>query len=239
MSETLLIVDDEITFAQLLAVYFQSKGYTTLLANDGPAGLRLAAERRPDLIILDVMMPGMDGWEVCRRLREAFDMPVILLTAKGSQEDVIHGFSVGADDYVKKPFDLQELEMRVEAILRRRAAQVINGQLLYQDDILRIDLTRQQVLRRGHPMHLTPTEFRLLGYLVQNRDRVVPHKELITEVWGPAYVGDTRNLSLYIRYLREKLEDDPANPRYIRTDWGVGYRFTPTPERIASGREAD
>jgi two-component system KDP operon response regulator KdpE len=227
MNRTLLIIDDEATFGQLLSVYFQSKGYDVLLATDGPRGLWLAAERQPDLVILDVMMPGMDGWEVLRRLREISDTPTVMLTAKTGQDDVIHGLSQGADDYVKKPFDLRELELRIEAILRRYSAQTANGAAVYHDDNLRIDLRRRQVQRRGQSIHLTPTEFRLLGCLVQHRDRVVPHKELVAEVWGPSYVGDTRSLSLYIRYLREKLEDDPANPRYIRTDWGVGYRFMP------------
>lgn len=227
MAKTLLIIDDETTFGQLLAVYLQNKGYEVLLAGDGPTGLRLAAHRHLDLVILDIMMPGMDGWEVCQRLRELSDVPIVMLTAKSGQEDVIQGLTIGADDYVRKPFDLRELELRIEAILRRRSAQPTNGSLLYRDEILHVDLARRQVLRRGQNVHLTPTEFRLLSYLVQHRDRVVPHKELLTEVWGPAYVSDTRSLSLYIRYLREKLEDDPANPRYIRTEWGVGYRFAP------------
>lgn len=225
MNRTLLIIDDEITFAQLLSVFLQSKGYEVLLAGDGQRGLSMALDRRPDLVILDVMMPGLDGWEVLRQLRDESNVPVIMLTAKVEQEDVVHGLRIGADDYIKKPFDLRELELRIDAILRRQRAGQTNPSLLFADGVLNIDLERRRLLRRGQPVHLTPTEFKLLSHLVRERDRVVPHKELISVVWGQAYVGDTRSLSLYIRYLREKLEDDPGSPRYIRTEWGVGYRF--------------
>ena len=175
-------------------------------------------------------MPGMDGWEVCRRLRETSDTPVIMLTARGTQDDVIQGLSTGADDYIKKPFDLRELELRIDAVLRRSQARAAGDAdaagTMFDDGWLVIDPDRRVVLRGGMPVHLTPTEFRLLIYLVERRDRPIPHNELLREVWGPAYVDETANLAVYIRYLREKVEETPANPRYICTEWGMGYRFS-------------
>ncbi len=221
----LLIIEDDITLSRLLASHLQSLGYTALTAASGPEGLRLAQEAKPDLVILDVMMPTMDGWEVCRRLRAASDVPILMLTAKGAQEDVIQGLELGADDYIKKPFDLRELELRIEAILRRGGSARGDETGVYDDGVLRIDLERRFVTRQGQPVHLTPTEFRLLAYLLRRRGRVVPHVELLTEVWGPEYAEDTANLSVYVRYLREKLEEVPGEPRYICTEWGVGYRF--------------
>lgn len=226
MTKTILIIDDEITFAQLLSVFLQSRGYNVLLASDPYHGLRMALDSDPDLVLLDVMMPDLDGWQVLSRIRDHSQVPIIMLTAKSGQEDVNRGLQEGADDYVRKPFDLQELALRLEAVLRRRGIPTIDPSLFYSDGTLTIDLQRRRLLRRGEPIHLTPTEFRLLSVLVQHRGHVIPHKELITEVWGAAYVGDTRSLSLYIRYLREKLEDDPGNPRYICTEWGSGYKFT-------------
>lgn len=226
MSKTILIIDDEMTFAQLLSVFLQSRGYDVLLASDPHHGLRTTLDSDPDLVLLDVMMPDMDGWQVLEQIREHSQVPIIMLTAKSGQEDVNRGLLEGADDYVRKPFDLQELALRIEAVLRRRGAPATDPSLYYADGTLTIDLQRRRLLRRGQPIHLTPTEFRLLSVLVQHKGRVMPHNDLIREVWGAAYVGDTRSLSLYIRYLREKLEDDPGNPKYICTEWGSGYKFT-------------
>jgi len=222
----LLIIEDDITLNRLLAGHLQSLGYEVLSASGGAEGLELAEKAKPALVILDIMMPGMDGWQVCRRLRTTSTVPILMLTAKGAQEDVLQGLELGADDYLKKPFDLRELELRIEAILRRSGAGAMRDQKnVFDDGILRIDLERRQVVRRGQAVHLTPTEFRLLSYLMRQRGRVVPHQELLTEVWGPEYVQDTANLSVYVRYLREKLEIVPGEPRYICTEWGVGYRF--------------
>jgi two-component system KDP operon response regulator KdpE len=222
----LLIIEDDATLARAVAIGLGLRGYDVRTAGDGPTGLQLAAEWEPDLVILDIMMPGMDGWEVCRRLRETSDTPVIMLTAKGLQEHVIRGLTLGADDYVKKPFDLRELELRVEAVLRRPRPREAEESAVFDDGRLRIDLERRLVLRGGEPVHLTPTEFRLLACLVRGRGRPVAHQELLRVAWGPGYVEETANLAVYIRYLREKLEETPGSPRYICTEWGVGYRFS-------------
>lgn len=221
----LLIIEDDQVLNRLLTEHLRNVGHDVLSANGGLEGLELIRNYSPDLVLLDIMMPGMDGWQTCRRLREVSDVPVLILTAKGAEDDVIKGFQLGADDYIKKPFNLQELELRVEAVLRRSANRRLDDASDYDDGVLHIDLGRRMVVRRGDPVHLTPTEFRLLSYLLRHRDRVVPHSELLSEVWGPRYVDDTASLSVYVRYLREKLEDNPATPRYICTEWGVGYRF--------------
>jgi two-component system KDP operon response regulator KdpE len=221
----LLIIEDDQVLNRVLTEHLHNVGYDVLSASGGVEGLELMQGNGPDLVLLDIMMPGMDGWQTCRRLREVSDVPVLILTAKGAEDDVIKGFQLGADDYIKKPFNLQELELRVEAVLRRSASRRRDDTSDYNDGVLQIDLGRRMVVRRGDPVHLTPTEFRLLSYLVRHRDRVVPHSELLSEVWGPRYVDDTASLSVYIRYLREKLEENPATPRYICTEWGVGYRF--------------
>jgi two-component system KDP operon response regulator KdpE len=225
----LLIIEDDVTLNRLLASHLQSLGYEVHSAEGGLEGIKLAEETKPDLLILDIMMPGTDGWEVCRRIRRTSDVPILMLTAKGAQEDVIEGLELGADDYLKKPFDLRELELRLEAILRRSGGTGADKRAAYDDGNLRVDLDRRLVTLHGQPVHLTPTEFRLLSYLMRQRNRVVPHAELLTEVWGPEYVQDTANLSVYVRYLREKLEAVPSEPRYICTEWGVGYRFEARP----------
>jgi DNA-binding response OmpR family regulator len=221
----LLIIEDDATLARLLARHLQGSGHEVVLANDGPEGLHLAYETHPHLVILDIMMPGMDGWKVCQRLREMADVPILILTAKGDQDDVIRGLQLGADDYVTKPFDLKELQLRIEVILRRARSDQAGPTDLYDDKTLLVDVARRLVLRCGQPVHLTPTEFRLLSYLIRHRDRTVPHAEILREVWGPQYSEDTANLSVYIRYLREKIEQEPGSPDYVITEWGVGYRF--------------
>jgi two-component system KDP operon response regulator KdpE len=222
----LLIIEDDIALGEALKISLELHTYETLWATNGPDGLQLAAEWLPDLIILDVMMPGMDGWQVCQRLRETVDTPVVMLTAKALSSDVVHGLGLGADDYVKKPFDLDELTSRIEAVLRRSRRAAAGAGEQYRDETLFIDLRRRVVLRHGHPVHLTPTEFKLLARLVRGQGRPVPHAELLTAVWGPSYAYDeTANLAVYIRYLREKLEATPSEPQYICTERGVGYRF--------------
>jgi|BarGraNGADG00212_2_1021979.scaffolds.fasta_scaffold04634_4 DNA-binding response OmpR family regulator len=221
----LLIIEDDATLARGLAISLELQSYEARVAANGVAGLQLVAKWQPDLVLLDVMMPGMDGWEVCRRLREVADIPIIMLTARGMRQDVIQGLTCGADDYVRKPFDLQELELRIKALLRRSQPQRNGDVDLFDDGRLLIDLERRIVLCRGQPLHLTPTEFRLLAYLVRHIGRVVAHEELVRAVWGPRYADETANLGVYIRYLREKLEETPNSPQYICTEWGIGYRF--------------
>lgn len=223
--ERILIIDDDPTLAEMIGMRFETRGYEVLLARLGKEGLRMAYEKHPDLVILDVMMPDMDGWETCRRLRDMSDVPIVMLTAKVEEEDVVRGFRLGADDYVKKPFSVQELEERVRAILKRSNSNERDPATIYDDGTLRIDLDTQQVFREGQLVHLTTTEMRLLTSLVRRQGVTVSHEDLLNEVWGPAYLDATAYLSLYIRYLREKLEQDPGEPVYIRTKWGSGYWF--------------
>jgi two-component system KDP operon response regulator KdpE len=227
MQEHVLVIDDDVTLGKLLAADLQPKGFKVSAATNGRDGLKIAYEQHPDLVIVDIMMPEMDGWQVVQRLREMCDVPIVMLSAKSEEEDIVKGFGLGADDYIRKPFLLRELEGRVRAVLRRVKAYEHETSSVYDDGLLRIDLERQQAWRRGQAMHFTPTEFRLLSSLVRRQGAVVPHKELLLEVWGPGYADATTCLSLYIRYIREKLEDNPAEPKYIQTKWGVGYWFAP------------
>ena len=227
MQERILIVDDDEMLAEALATYLRARGFQTLAANSGREGLKLAEQKRPDLILLDIMLPEMDGWLVCRRLRETSRVPVIFITAKTTEQDVLMGFHVGGDDYLTKPFSLVELEERCRAIFRRMQVSPSREGRVYDDGTLRIDLDQQQVWHRNIPVRLTPTEFRLLEALLADKGRVMPHAELLVKVWGAPYAEAKTALSLYIRYLREKLEDDPARPAYIQTQWGVGYWFAP------------
>jgi len=225
--EKILIIDDDRTLTEMLAQKLEPRGFEVLSADRGLDGLKLAYENHPDMVILDVMMPDMDGWETCRRLRELSDVPILMLTGKVSEEDVVKGFQLGADDYVRKPFNLKELEGRIRAILKRANGVEAENNQVFDDGKIRVDLERQQVFREGKMVHLTSTEFQLLSCLVKRQGTLVPHDEILTEVWGPGYLDATACLSLYIRYLREKLEDNPGEPRYIRTKWGSGYWFAP------------
>ena len=230
MSEHLLLVDDDIGMGHMLSAYFEPRGFDVLQAYTGRDGLRMAYEKHPDLVLLDITMPELDGWQVCQRLREMSDVPIVVLTAQVQEENVVKGFQLGADDYVTKPFRLSELDGRVRAVLRRvrRALNQEESGTIFDDGTLRIDLERQEAWRCGAPVRLTPTEFRLLRELVRRQGMVVPHRELLTQVWGPAYAEANSCLSLYIRYIREKLEENPKQPQYIQTRWGIGYQFAAT-----------
>ncbi len=226
VGKKILIVDDDAALVKVLSLSLEREGFEVIAALGGAEALRKAYELRPDLVILDIMMPQMDGWTTCRRLREIADMPIIMLTAKGGETDVVHGLDLGADDYITKPCSSEELKARIRALLRRaQSADKTNWQVVYDDGWLKIDLSLQQVTVNGEPMDLTPTEFRLLSCLVQRSGQVVPHKELLTEVWGPEYSDQISYLSVYIRYLRQKIERNPSQPVYILTKWGTGYRF--------------
>jgi DNA-binding response OmpR family regulator len=227
MNQKILVIDDDATLNNLLYLNLQPKGYEVLSATSGQEGLRMAYALRPDLIVLDIMMPGTDGWQVCERLRELSDVPIIMLTAKVEQEDVIRGFQLGADDYMTKPFSPEELHARIRAVLRRAHQGSEPAEDIYDDGTLRVDLQRRQVFRRGKLFDLTPTEYRLLSCLVRDRGRVVLHEKLLEAVWGAGYLDAMDSLALYIRYLRQKLEDDPSKPRYILNRWGMGYLFAP------------
>ena len=228
MKPKIIIVDDDDTLNELVRVNLQPRGYEVVSASNGQEAIRLTGEYHPDLIILDVMMPGMDGYEVCQKIRKVTDTPILFLTAKGREQDLVRGFEVGGDDYVRKPFSIRELEARITALLKRAHHSKDDSKLTSQfnDGHLRVDLETRHVYLEGHMVHLTPTEFRLLGCLVRNSGAVVTHEDLLREAWGENYTDATASLSLYIRYLREKIEEDPGTPTYIKTKWGVGYWFS-------------
>jgi DNA-binding response OmpR family regulator len=227
MSHRLLLIDDSEDMQRLVGMFLERDGYKVIKASDGNEGLRLLAKSQPDLVLLDIMMPEVDGWETCRRIREVSNIPIIMLTAKSQERDVVRGLEMGADDYVTKPFDPAELRARIHSLLRRSRT-VGQDEVLpkvLDDGWLHVDLSRRIVKADGKLVDLTPTEFRLLAALVQRADCVIPHRQLLRQVWGPEYSDEVHYLKLYIRYLRQKLEQDPSNPKYLLTEWGVGYRF--------------
>jgi two-component system KDP operon response regulator KdpE len=219
---TVLLIDDDETLLGLLVDHMRTAGYYPLRANSGLEGLRLAAETAPDLVVLDVMMPAMDGWEVCQRLRENSSVPIIMLTAKGEEFDKLRGFQLGVDDYVTKPFSFAELVARVGAVLSRAATE-ISSQVTSGD--LTIDFDQHRVMVSGQVIDLTPTEYRLLETLARNADHTLSTESLLTNVWGSQYAGETKHVKHYIWTLRKKIEADPGDPRHILTERGFGYRF--------------
>jgi DNA-binding response OmpR family regulator len=221
-----LVIDDEPGLLTLVKVGLSQDGFQVLTASSGKDGLRMAYDNRPDVILLDIMMPEMDGFDVCQRLRHVCDTPILMLTAKSDRQDVIKGLTLGADDYITKPFNLDELRARIHTILRRAGSKMgTSWRSVYDDGYLKVDLTEGTVWRDGEEIHLAPTESRLLMYLVSQKGRTVPQEELLTSVWGPQCATESGYLSVYVRYLRRKIEDDPSQPRYVRTRWGVGYYF--------------
>jgi two-component system KDP operon response regulator KdpE len=227
MQHRILVIDDDRGLVELLKTILEFRKYQVMVAYNGREGLRTAYETRPDLVILDVMMPGMDGWDVCRRLREISDVPIIMLTACANQKEIVQGLTIGADDYLTKPFSSEELNARIQAVLKRSNDGRSRGSNppLYSNGQLTIDFDRRIVQVRGKKVNFTPTEFRLLSCLVRNEGRVLPHQYLLTEVWGPDHASELDYVKHYIRYLRNKIEENPSQPRYILTEWGVGYRF--------------
>ncbi len=226
MAEQILVIDDEELTVQLIAMLLERRGYEVVRAYRAEEGLREAYRTHPDLILLDIMMPEMDGWEVCRRLRELSDVPIIFLTAKDDVRDVVSGLEMGADDYVVKPYDNDELVARIRAHLRRVPKPAMAEELVFDGGNFRINFISREVKVRGQPVHLTPKEFNLLGVLARNAGRVITRTELVKEAWGPEYGDAIDSLKLYIHYLRQKVEVDPQHPTYIMTSRGVGYRFT-------------
>jgi two-component system KDP operon response regulator KdpE len=230
MSTQILIVDDDPEVVELLERGLRLRGFEVLTAYGGQEALRVTYAQHPDLILLDVMMPAMSGWETCERLRKMTDTPIVMVTVRDTGEDKVRGFHLGVDDYVTKPFSLDELEGRIRSILKRTQSQEAEGPQVYDDGRLHIDLEMRSVNIDGERIHLTPTEFRLLRSLIRNLGEVMSHEQLLTEAWGPSYQNATSSLALYIRYLREKLEEDPSDPHYIFTEWGRGYWFRPDGE---------
>ena len=224
MSERVLVVDDDPTVAEVVVLYLERAGYTVEAVRDGPEALARVAAEPPALVVLDLMLPGMDGLEVCRRLRAIAPIPVVMLTARGDEEDRVIGLELGADDYVSKPFSPRELTARVRAVLRRAdAAPDAQREVLDFGDLV-IDPRAHEVRVIDVPVSLTAREFDLLVFLASRPRRACRREELLEHVWGYTY-GDTATVTVHIRRLREKLEPDPSNPRWIKTVWGIGYRF--------------
>ncbi|HET7009621.1 MAG TPA: response regulator transcription factor [Anaerolineales bacterium] len=222
----ILVVDDEPRMIRFIRLNLEHDGFDVVEASSGSQALAELRDRLPDLVLLDVMMPDLDGFETLRLVREISSVPVIMLTAKGEEDDRVRGLELGADDYVTKPFSPRELVSRVRAVLRRTESPApASHEPLRIDDRLTIDFDRREVWVEGKLVRLRPTEYRLLYHLVQNAGWVVPHDQLLAKVWGYEYREETHYLRLYINYLRQKLEADPAQPRYIQTERGVGYRF--------------
>jgi len=227
MTDRILIIDDDLTLIDLLSQALEKAGYKVLNATNGIDGLQMLYKNKIDLVILDVMMPRMDGWETCARIREISDVPVIMLTAKDKEEDTLKGFQCGVDDYVTKPFSFAELTARVKAVLQRARKTLRDEERrrVHVFDELVVDADNSQVTLRGKPISLTPTEFQLLLTLAENTGRILSHEQLLSQVWGPEYVGEAGYVKRYIWYLRQKIEDDPSNPQYILTERGFGYRL--------------
>jgi len=222
----ILVVDDEERMVRFIRLNLEHDGFQVFEAFRGSQAIQVLREQLPDLVLLDVMMPDIDGFDVLKMIREINSVPVIMLTAKSEEDDKVHGLELGADDYITKPFSPRELVSRVRAVLRR--AEAISGAvkgLMEIDDRLKIDFDRREVWLDGELVKLRPTEYRLLYHLVQNAGWVITHDQILAKVWGYEYRDEPHYVRLYINYLRQKLEEDPANPKYILTERGVGYRF--------------
>ena len=221
-----LVVDDESRMRRFIRMNMELEGYQIIEAENGLIALEQIRQHTPDLVIMDVMMPEMDGFETLKLLREISTVPVILLTVKSDEDDKIQGLSLGADDYITKPFSPRELVTRVTAVLRRAEWPAPPPRTILRiDQRLSVDFNRHQAIVNNERIDLRPTEYRLLNHLIQNAGWVVPHETLLAKVWGYEYRDETHYLRLYINYLRKKIEEDPANPYYILTERGVGYRF--------------
>ena len=233
MGDKVLVVEDEPTLLETLEYNLARQGYQVCTAADGFTALEIARRERPDAIVLDIMLPGLDGLEVCRILRREMNVPILMLTARADEVDKVVGLEVGADDYLTKPFSMRELLARVKALLRRvrlfREELVaedgaVSGKRLTFGDLI-IDLARREVLLRGEPLHLKPKEYELLVFLARNKAMVLSRDLILERVWGWDYDGGTRTVDVHVRWLREKIEPDPARPTRIVTVRGVGYRF--------------
>lgn len=225
MAKIILVVEDEQDIATIIDFNLKRSGFDTLMAYDGPTGLKLALENAPDLILLDVMLPGMDGFEICRRVREKSQVPIIMLTAREEESDKILGLELGADDYVTKPFSNRELIARIKANMRRFSAAEVPQEKTDAGVGLSISEEDTTAYKDGKPIDLSVREFDILSYLAAEPGRVVSREELMEKVWGFEYYGDLRAVDVAIRRLREKIEDEPAQPKYIITKRGLGYYF--------------
>ncbi|MBW6472942.1 MAG: response regulator transcription factor [Anaerolineaceae bacterium] len=234
MVEKILIVEDEISLQETLAYNLKKQGYEVVIAGDGPSALEVVRNSKPDLILLDIMLPGMDGFEVCRKLRSEVSTPVLMLTARDDEIDRVVGLEVGADDYLTKPFSMRELIARVKAMLRR--VKIIRDEInlinsgadqrsFFEFDKIKIDLGRRELRVDNKIVNLKPKEFELLIYLIRHKNQVLSRDQILESVWGWEYIGDSRTVDVHVRWLREKIEEDPSNPKRIITARGAGYRF--------------
>jgi DNA-binding response OmpR family regulator len=220
----ILVVDDEPTLVATVKYNLEREGYQVITAADGESGVAVARAERPDLVVLDLMLPGLDGFEVCRILRRDMAVPILMLTAKTGEVDKVVGLELGADDYVTKPFSMRELLARVRALLRRAEAPPAEAKVLTAGD-LQVDLRRREASRCGQALVLKPKEFDLLAFFLRNHGRAFTRDHLLDQVWGYDFAGDTRTVDVHVRWLREKIEDNPAKPARLITVRGVGYRF--------------
>lgn len=226
MREKILLIEDDNEFLNLTRTWLHNAGYEVFTAGDGVEGMRRVFSSRPDIVVLDANIPKMDGWEVCRRIRDMSDIPILMVTVNGQKSDKLKGFTMGADDYLPKPVDFHELIARVQAILRRtRSATRDNKPSTFNNGDIEVDWGSRQVWVRGERVKLSPTEFKIMSCLIKSRGWIVTHEQLLEKAWGPNYIGDKSFVKLYIRYLRQKIEQDPHKPQIILTERGVGYYF--------------
>lgn len=223
----ILVVDDEPRMINFIRMNLELDGHQVVEAHNGLEALEAVRTRLPDIVLLDVMMPELDGFETLRMLREFSSIPVIMLTAKGEENDKVYGLELGADDYITKPFGPRELSSRIKAVLRRAdmPSSTPDEAVLKIDDRLSVDFNRREVIVAGERIKLRPTEYRLLYHLIENAGWTVSHDQLLAKVWGYEYRDEAHYVRLYVNYLREKIEEDPSHPKYILTERGVGYRF--------------
>ena len=221
---SILLIDDDVNLSDLLAQYLREKGNIVHTAKDGQKGLQSFFEHKPDLIILDITMPVKDGWETLKRIREISQTPVIMLTARSDESDILRGFSLGADDYISKPFSFAQLGARARAVLARSGGNASVVERI-EAGTLKVDLATRRITRDGEPVSLTPTEFKLLVALMRHPGEVISAEDLVREVWGQQYANEIGFVRRYVWHLRQKLEIDPENPRYIHNERGYGYRF--------------
>jgi len=221
----ILVVDDEPRMIGFIRMNLELEDHYVIEAHSGMEALDAIRTQLPDIVLLDVMMPELDGFETLRMLREFSDIPVIMLTAKGEENDKVYGLELGADDYITKPFGPRELSSRIKAIFRRLEKPTTEEAVLRIDDRLSVDFNQREVIVNGEHIKLRPTEYRLLYHLIKNEGWTVPHDQLLQKVWGYEYRDEAHYVRLYVNYLREKIEVDPSNPHYIITERGVGYRF--------------
>ena len=228
MSAKILVIDDDRTLTELMSYILKREGFAPIIAGDGMQGIAMFVEQQPDLVVLDLTMPGLSGFDVCQRLRAmTTTTPIIILTAQGNEEEMVRGLDMGADDYVVKPFQPRAFVARVRANLRRSNSAAAADAHDYNDGYLCVELDAHQVSVNQTPVKLTPTEFKLMAALVRNRGRVMTFRQLLEDVWGFAYIDEIDYLRVYIWHLRRKLEPDPKNPVYLLSELNVGYRFAP------------